>query len=150
MVGTYPTKICRGKNPIRLPRLRYPSTVNAMPVHNIHGIHEVKPSCVIFSAKRRPRGQGFKIMHAPVRIDDSANEAIVVAMMACGSSSPTWAAIVFARIWKNGCEVCFPLSAGGFQQQGARRRGYVPQLRSSCFHWRLQNRSRRSCTQAAR
>ena len=30
---TYPTRICLGKNPIRVPSFRYPSRKNAMPVN---------------------------------------------------------------------------------------------------------------------
>lgn len=38
------------------------------------------------------------IYHLPVRMDERANEAIVVAMMAWGLSSPISAEIVWARI----------------------------------------------------
>lgn len=38
------------------------------------------------------------ISHLPVRMDERANEAIVVAMMARGLSSPISAEIVWARI----------------------------------------------------
>ncbi len=82
---------------------------------------------------------GFQIVHVPVRMDDSANDVIVVAMMACRLSSLTWAAIVFARIWKNGCRVHVGCQRVGFDTRcGVEARGgYVRRLRSSYSHWHL-------------
>jgi len=52
-------------------------------------------------SRRAPRRKKVR----PVKSDENAKAASVVAMTSCGRSSPISLANDVAMIWKNGCEV---------------------------------------------
>ena len=120
----------------------YPVIMRKTPTPPIHPMRMCRGKKPMRAPSRKaPRRKNVK----PVKTDEKAKAASVVAMTSCGRSSPISLARDVAIIWKNGCKVI-----NAKQMKNEQYDLIIPPLRSSCCRWRLRNHFRRTNRLAGR